>query len=96
MTTNTSDIKLWMEYELSHADRRKKERLEKLAVHLKRAEQYAHANALPVGSYQRQIAKRHERKLVAEAMHLGFQPANEEIIRELGIHLAGSSLGLSL
>ena len=103
--STTKEIRAWMAAELAHAspagcspagcNPRRRAELAKLLEHLKRAEVHQHANALPVGSFQRQLARRHERKLVHEAMHLGFQPQEEEL-KELGLHIAGQSLGLSL
>jgi hypothetical protein len=93
--SGTSDIRGWLAEELAHAGPRRKTQLAKLAEHLRKAEQHQHANALPVGSFQRQIARIHERKMVAEAMHLGFHPPEEDL-KELGLHVAGQSLGLSL
>ena len=89
------DIRGWLAEELAHAGPRRRAQLAKLADHLKRADQHIHAAALPVGSFQRQIARIHERKVVSDAMHLGFHP-QEEDLKELGLHLAGQSLGLSL
>ena len=89
------EVRGWLADELAHAGPRRKAQLAKLAAHLKRAERHPHAEALPVGSYQRQIARVHERKMLAEAMNLGFQPQDEEI-KELGLHLAEHALGLSL
>lgn len=96
-----AEIRVWLAEELAHCNpspgcnHKRKEKLAALAEHLRRAEQHQHANALPVGSFQRQTARRHERKLVSEAMRLGFQPQEEEL-KELGLHAAGQSLGLSL
>ncbi len=94
MSTAT-EIRGWLADELAHAGPRRRAQLAKLADHLKRAEQHIHAAALPVGSFQRQIARIHERKMVSEAMHLGFHPQEEEL-KELGLHVAGQALGLSL
>ncbi|MHB1659534.1 hypothetical protein [Thiomonas sp.] len=93
--STAKEIRAWLGDELAHAGPKRRAQLAKLAEHLHRAEKHQHANALPVGSFQRQIARIHERKMVAEAMHLGFHPPEEEI-KELGLHLAGRSLGLSL
>ncbi len=89
------EVRGWLTDELSHASPRRKAQLAKLAGHVQRAEQHMHASALPVGSFQRQLAQRHERKMLSEAMGLGFHPQDEEI-KELALHLAGQSLGLSL
>jgi hypothetical protein len=95
-----AEIRGWLADELAHAgpagcSPRRRAQLAKLAEHLKRAEQHIPAAALPVGSFQRQIARIHERKMVSEAMHLGFHPQEEEL-KELGLHVAGQALGLSL
>lgn len=89
------DIRAWLAEELGHAGARRKAQLAKLAEHLQHASAHPHADSLPVGSFQRQLAKRHERKLVHDAMRLGFEPPEEQL-KELGLHLAGQSLGLSL
>ena len=89
------EVRGWLADELAHAGPRRRAQLAKLAEHLKKAEQHQHANALPVGSFQRQIARIHERKMVSEAMGLGFHPHEDEI-KELGLHVAGQALGLSL
>jgi hypothetical protein len=85
----------WLVQELAHADKRRKAELKKLAEQLKRVQGHPHADALPVGSYQRQIAKRRERRLILAAKHAGFQPSDEQL-KELGLHLAEHALGLSL
>ena len=95
MSAATEEVRGWLADELAHAGPRRKAQLAKLAAHLKRAEQHQHANTLPVGSFQRQLAQRHERKMVSEAMNLGFHAKDEEI-KELALHVAGHSLGLSL
>ena len=89
------EIRAWLAEELAHAGVRRKAQLAKLAEHLQHAGMHPHADSLPVGSFQRQLARRHERKLVHEAMRLGFEPPDEQL-KELGLHLAGQSLGLSL
>ena len=95
------DIRAWLVEELGRAgsagggSARRKAQLAKLAEHLQQAGGHPHADSLPVGSFQRQLARRHERKLVHEAMRLGFEPPEEQL-KELGLHLAGQSLGLSL
>lgn len=94
--STADDIRGWLAEERARGcGPRRRAQLARLAEHLKRAEAHPHANALPVGSFQRQIARRHERKLVQEAMHLGFHLREEEL-KELGLHAAGQALGLSL
>ena len=94
--STADDIRGWLAGEFAHAtSQHRRLQLARLTEHLKRAEAHPHANALPVGSFQRQIARRHERKLVQEAMHLGFHLREEEL-KELGLHAAGQALGLSL
>jgi hypothetical protein len=90
-----TEIGHWLIQEWSHADQRRKAELSKLAEQVKAVQGHPHAEAFPVGSYQRQLAKRRERKLILAAKHAGFQPSDEQI-KELGLHLAEHALGLSL
>jgi hypothetical protein len=89
------EIGHWLAQEWEHADKRRKAELSKLAEQVKAVQGHPHAEAFPVGSYQRQLAKRRERRLIQAAKHAGFQPSNEQI-KELGLHIAEHALGISL
>jgi len=89
------EIRGWLVQEWSGADKRRKAELSKLAEQLKKVQGHPHADAFPVGSYQRQLARVRERKLILAAKHAGFQPSDEQL-KELGLHLAEHALGLSL
>jgi len=72
-------------------DEAKRERLKKLLTELHRRPD---SQSLPVGSSQRLLAETHERQVMEQAIHLGYQPP-EQAVRDLGLHL-GLELGLGL
>lgn len=94
---NANALNAWIHEEIraSSRDPKRQERLKKLAEKAKASAKHLHAEALPVGSYQRQIAMVHQRKLATEAMQLGYQMPDEDL-QELGLHVAGHALGLGL
>lgn len=95
MSTSIKDVHSWLAGELAHAGPRRKAELMKLVEHVNRAGQHPSSATFPVGSFQRQIAQLHERKIIKEAVGRGFQP-HEDDLKELGLHIAGQSLGLCL
>ncbi len=69
----------------------RRERLKKLLADLHR---HPDSGALPVGSAQRLMVETHERRVVQDAMHMGYEPP-EQTLKDLGIHL-GLELGLGI
>ncbi|MEY2340978.1 hypothetical protein AB4090_02575 [Acidithiobacillus sp. IBUN Pt1247-S3] len=69
----------------------KRERLKRLLAGLHR---HPDSASLPVGSPQRILVQSHERNLMQEAVHLGYEPP-EQVLKELGLHL-GLEVGLGL
>ncbi|MBU2834217.1 hypothetical protein HF673_00095 [Acidithiobacillus thiooxidans] len=94
---NENALNGWIVTELqaSRRDPKRQAQLKRLAEKAKAAAQHLHADALPVGSYQRQLAMVHQRKLASEALQLGYQIPDEDL-QELGLHVAGHALGLGL
>lgn len=94
---NENALNDWIVTELqaSRRDPKRQVQLKRLAEKAKANARHLHADALPVGSYQRQLARVHQRKLAAEAMQLGYHIPDEDL-QELGLHVAGHALGLGL
>lgn len=94
---NENALYRWIaeEMQAAYRDPKRQAQLKRLAEKTKAAAKHLHADALPVGSYQRQLALVHQRKLATEALQLGYQPPEEEI-KALGLHVAGHALGLGL
>lgn len=88
------DIQDWLAAEMPKASSRRKAELERLAAHLKRQESEVSPAALPPG-FQRQLARQRERRVMREAMRYGYEPP-EEVMAQLGLHLAEQSLGIAL
>ena len=90
MDTQALDQWAHAELEKARSDSRR-ERLKRLITDMHK---HPHSNALPVGSTQRAIAERNERKVMQQAMGMGYVPPEKEI-QEMGLHL-GLELGLGL
>ncbi len=93
--SGVDDIQRWLREEIQAAGPRRKAQLAQLSERLRQVEAHPAPDTLPAGSTQRLLARSRERKLTRAAMHLGYAPPEEQI-KELGLHLAGQSLGLSL
>jgi len=89
---NAQALDQWAHQELERAryDGRR-ERLKKLLADLHK---HPDSLALPVGSPQRLLSEQHERKVLQQAMNMGYQPPEQQI-KELGLHV-GLELGLGL
>lgn len=92
-----ASLTTWIGEELANArrDPKRQAQLKRLAKKAKASAKHLHTESLPVGSYQRQLAHMHQRKLAREAMHLGYQMPDEDI-KELGMHVVGHAAGLGL
>lgn len=69
----------------------RRDRLKKLLADLHK---HPDSLSLPVGSPRRLLAETHERTVMRQAVHLGYQPPEQEL-KELGLHL-GLGMGLGL
>jgi len=89
---NEQSLDQWVHQELDrtrYEGRRK--RLEKLLADLHK---HQSSMSLPVGSPQRLVAEQNERKVLQQAMSMGYQPPEQQI-KDLGLHI-GLELGLGL
>ena len=85
-------LEQWALADLNHSrNEARRERLKKLLADLHR---HPDSGVLPVGSAQRLMVESHERRVLQDATHLGYEPP-EQAIKDLGIHL-GLELGLGL
>lgn len=69
----------------------KRERLRRLLAGL---HQYPDSLSLPIGSSQQLLVRSHERRMMQEAVNLGYEPP-EKVLKEMGLHL-GLEVGLGL
>ncbi|AUW32844.1 hypothetical protein A5904_07670 [Acidithiobacillus caldus] len=91
------EIEVWARDEAAHVpSRSRKAKLERLAEQAHQAAGHPGPDAFPVDSPQRLVARSRERRLMQAALNLGFEPQDEQVIKELGLHLAAQSMGLSL
>ncbi|GEM_PF-3069616 len=89
---HATDIEHWALESMgkTHVDA-KRERLKRLLAGLHR---HPDSASLPAGSPQRLLVQSHERQMMQEAVHLGYEPP-EKVLKEMGLHL-GLELGVGL
>jgi hypothetical protein len=98
MSGDLRKLQAWIAAEIAAGGGKEKGRIRellKLSDRLHHEIKHMSVDALPVGSFQRQIAQIHTKRVMRLAMHAGYHPPEEDI-KELGLQVAGQSMGLSL